>query len=197
MGDLGCVPWSTRASSAASGPSRYGAAARYTLCMTRAGVQRPNARRGSLLPRRRGVSNAALALATLAGLFTSYVVHTELFYPPNRAWMVVVLAASYVGLFTAFRVIDDQDWGGITLAVVAATAVSAAVWPSVGSKLVDGLKAPGGLLYVGNPIIWIVPAPNCIGGAVGLYVLFRAVHPSRTGWLAFVAAASIGVNRRR
>ena len=141
-----------------------------------------------LLPRGRGVSNAALALATLAGIFTSYVVHTELFYPPNRVGMVMVLAASYFGLFTAFRVIDETNWGGITLAVAAAAAVSVAAWPSVVPRLVDGLKAPGGLLYVGNPIMWVVPALTCVGGALGLYLLFRAVHPSRTGWIAFVGA---------
>ena len=143
-----------------------------------------------LLPRARGVSNAALALATLAGVFTSYVVHTELFFPPNRVWMVVVLAAVFFGFFTAFRVIDEQSWGGITLAVAAAATVSAAVWSSVGPKLIDGLKAPGGLVYAGDPAIWIVAALTCIGTALGLYVLFRAVHPSRTGWIALVAAAS-------
>ena len=143
-----------------------------------------------LLPRGRGVSNAALALATLAGIFTSYAVHTELFYPPNRVWMVMVLAASYVGLFTAMRVIDERNWGGITLAAAATAAVSAAVWSSIGAKLLAGLKAPGGLVYVGNPVMWIVIALTGIGAALGLYVLFRAVHPSRAGWIAFAAAAS-------
>lgn len=143
-----------------------------------------------LLPRGRGVSNAAVALATLAAVFTSYVVHTELFFAPNRVWMVMVLVAAFVGLFTAFRLIDELDWGGITLAVAATAAVTAAMWPSVGPKLIDGLKAPGGLVYVGDPTIWIVAALTCIGAALALYVLFRAMHPSRTGWIALVAAAS-------
>ena len=40
-----------------------------------------------VLPRGRGVSNAALAFVTLTGVFSVYVVHTELFHPANRVWM--------------------------------------------------------------------------------------------------------------
>ena len=41
-----------------------------------------------------------------------------------------------------------------------------------------------------TPPTWVVPVLACIGAALGLFVLFRAVHPSRTGWIALVAAAS-------
>ena len=140
-----------------------------------------------VLPRGRRVSNAALALATLAGIFTSYVVHTELFYPANRAWMVTVLVASLIALFGAFRAIEELRWGGVALTVVAGTVFVAGVWP----RLAAGLKAPDGLLHVGNPIMWIVLVLACISAVLALYVLSRVVHPSRTGWVALVAAASL------
>ena len=140
-----------------------------------------------VLPRGRGVSNAALALVTLAGMFTSYVVHTELFYPANRALMVTVLVASLIALFGAFRAIEELRWGGVALTVVAGAAFVAGVWP----RLAAGLEAPAGLLHVGNPVMWIVPVLACIGAVLALYVLSRVVHPSRTGWIALVAAASL------
>ena len=95
-----------------------------------------------VLPRSRAVSNAALALATLAGLFTAYVVHTELFHPANRVWMVLGLAASLFALFTACRAIDNLRYGGIVLTAAAALTVAAAGWSEVGPKLQAGMKEP-------------------------------------------------------
>ena len=142
------------------------------------------------LPWGRGLSNAALALATLAGVFTAYVVHTELFHPSNRVWMIMVLAASLFTLFSAFRVIEEFRWGGIALTVAAALAVAAAAWPEVGPELQAGMSTPGGLLYVGNPAMWAVLALACTGSALALYVFSRVVHPSYWGGLAMLAAAS-------
>ena len=142
------------------------------------------------LPWTRGVSNAALALATLAGVFTAYVVHTELFHPSNRVWMIMVLAASTFALFVAFRVIDDFRWAGFALAAASALAVVVAAWPEVGPELQAGISTPGGLLYVGSPAMWTALAVACTGSALALYVLSRFVHPSRWGGLALLAAAS-------
>ena len=142
------------------------------------------------LPRARGVSNAALALATLAGVFTAYVVHTELFHPSNRIWLIAVLAASAFALFTAFRVIDDFRWAGFALAAASALGVVVAAWPEVGPELQSGMSTPGGLLYVGSPAMWTALAVACAGSALALYVLSKVLHPSRWGGLAVLAAAS-------
>ncbi len=142
------------------------------------------------LPWGRGVSNAALALATLAGVFTAYVIHTELSHPSNLVWMIVTLAASLLALFTAFRVIDELRWGGLALMVAAALAVVAAAWPEVGPELQAGLSARGGLIYVGSPVMWTLLALGCTGAALMLYVLARFVPPFRWGGFALLAAAS-------
>ena len=142
------------------------------------------------LPWTRSVSNAALALATLAGVFTTYVVHTELFHPSNRVWMIMVLAASVFALFSAFRVIEDLRWGGFALTAAAALAVVVAAWAEVGPELQAGMSTPGGLLYVGSPAMWIALVVACTGSALALYVFSRVVHPSRWGGLALLAAAS-------
>ena len=143
------------------------------------------------LPWTRGVSNAALALATLAGVFTAYVVHTELFHPSNRVWMIMVLAASAFALFTAFRVIDDFRWAGFALAAASALGVVVAAWPEVGPELQAGISTPGGLLYVGSPAMWTALAVACAGSALALYVLSKVLHPSRWGGLAVLAAGVV------
>ena len=140
------------------------------------------------LPWGRRVSNAALALATLAGVFTAYVVHTELFHPANRVWMVMVLAASWFALFSAFRVIEELRWGGIVLTVVAALAVAAAGWPEIGPELRSGMSTPGGLLYVGNPAMWAVLVLVCGGFVSALYLLVRRAQPFRWGGFALLTA---------
>ena len=143
-----------------------------------------------LLPGRRAVSNAALTLATLAGLFTVYVVHTELFHPANRVWMILVLAASLFALFTGFRVIDNLRFGGIVLTGAAALAVAAAGWSEVGPKLLAGMREPRGLLYVGSPAMWSALGLSGTGLAVGLYVFVRrGGRHLGSGRVALLAAA--------
>ena len=143
------------------------------------------------LPPGRGVSNAALALATLAGVFTVYLVHTDLFHPSNRIWMTMVLAACLFALFTAFRVIDEFRWGGFALTVAAALAVAAAGWPEVAPKLLTGMRTPGGLLYVGSPVGWTALAVACVGSPLALYVLYKRVRVFRGGALALLTTTLI------
>ena len=144
-----------------------------------------------VLPRGKDVSNAAFALVTLAGVFSVYLVHTDLFHPANRVWMILVLAASLFALFTAFRVIENLRYGGIVLTAAAALAVSAAGWPEVGPRLLAGMKSPSGLLYVGNPAMWTVLVLAVAGIALVSYVLSRrGVLHFRSGGLALVATAS-------
>ena len=141
------------------------------------------------LPRTNAVSNVALALTTLAGVFTVHVVHTELFHPSNTVWMTLILIASLFALITAFRVIEDLRWGGFALTGAAASAVVVAAWPEVGPGLQSGMSTPGGLLYVGSPAMWTVLALVCTGSALTFYILPKAVHPSRWGGIALLAAA--------
>ena len=101
--------------------------------------------------------------------------------------MVTVLVASLIALFGAFRAIEELRWGGVALTVVAGAAFVAGVWP----RLAAGLEAPAGLIHVGNPVMWIVLVLACVGAVLALYVLSKVVHPSRTGWIALVAAASL------
>lgn len=144
-----------------------------------------------VLPWGRGASNATLALVTVAGVFTGYVVHTELFHPENRIRMIVMLAASVFTLFTAFRVIESIRCGGIVLTGAAALAVAAAGWPAFGPKLLSGMGVPGDLLYVGSPAMWILLVLPVAGVALVLYLLSRlGVRPLRSGGLALVAVAS-------
>ena len=147
-----------------------------------------------VLPEGRGVSNAALALATLVGVFTSYVVHTELFHPANRVWMFVVLAASLFALYTAFRVIENLRYGGMVLTVAAALAVVVAGSPEFGPRLVAGMRSPHGLLYVGGAAMWtvlVLAAASFASFALVLYVLSkRGVRCFGSGGLALLAAVS-------
>ena len=144
-----------------------------------------------VLPRGRAVSNAVLALATLAGLFTVYVIHTELFHPANRVWMILVLAASLFALFTAFRVIENLRYGGFVLTAAAVLAVVAAGWTEIGPRLLAGMREPRGLLYVGSPSTWTLLGLACAGLAGVLYVLARRGGGIfRSGRLALLAAAS-------
>lgn len=144
-----------------------------------------------VLPWRRGASNATLALVTVAGIFASYVVHTELFHPGNRISMILMVAAAAVTLFTAFRVIDSARYGGIVLTGAAALAVVAAGWPEVGPKLLAGMRSPRGLLNVGSPAMWTVLVLAGAGCALVLYVSSRrGVRWFQSGGLALLAAAS-------
>ena len=67
-------------------------------------------------------SNALLALATVGGVTTAHVVHTDL-WAAAPAVVVLLCAASGFALFVAFRVIDDRPWTGwLSAAALAALA---------------------------------------------------------------------------
>ncbi len=75
---------------------------------------------GSLLLLRRSklIANAVVSLVVLASVATAYIIHTDLYSPENRINLITVcITASFV-LFVAFRVIDQQRWGGVSLSVV-------------------------------------------------------------------------------
>ena len=72
-----------------------------------------------LLSRFRLIANAALSLAVLASVATAYIVHTDLYLTGDRVVLILLCAAFGVGLFTAFRVIDDLRWGGAVLSAAA------------------------------------------------------------------------------
>ena len=64
-------------------------------------------------------ANVALALVTVAGVLTAYVVHTELFYPENRAVLIGICVVGAFALFVAFSVVDERRWGGALLSAAA------------------------------------------------------------------------------
>ena len=68
--------------------------------------------------RRRWLANAALALATLASVGTAHVVHTELYLSGHWVILVLLSIAAGAALFVAFRIIDEQRWGGIALSAM-------------------------------------------------------------------------------
>ena len=69
--------------------------------------------------RRRWLANAALALATLTSVGTAHLVHTELYLGGNWVVLILLSVAAGAALFVAFRIIDEQRWGGIVLTAVA------------------------------------------------------------------------------
>ena len=143
--------------------------------------------------RSRTASNAALALVTLAGLITAYVVHTELFYTGNRFWMFAVCAAEGVALFVAFRLIDDYRWGGLSLSVAASLPLFALIWSRVWPMLTSGIVTPGGLLYVGNPVMWVGLIALCAGSAIALLAMTRVVEAARWGGVTLLVVTSFVV----
>ena len=75
---------------------------------------------GSLVAlRSKLAANTALSLVTLGGVFTAYIVHTELFFPENRAALIAICGAALFALFVAFRVIDELRWGGVVISAAA------------------------------------------------------------------------------
>ena len=147
---------------------------------------------GALVLPRGSVSNAALAFVTLAGVFTGYVVHTELFHPANQVWMVPLLATTWFALFTAFRVIDNLRLGGIVLTIAAALAVVASGWPEFGPKLLAGMTPHP--VPMGGGALWTVLVLGSAGFALLLYVFSRGgtrrTRHSRSGAFALLAAVS-------
>ena len=88
---------------------------------------------GALLFLRPGpVANASLALVVAVGVFTLYLIHTDLYYQNNRAALIAVAGAAWFALFVAFRVIDELRWGGGALAAAAL----------LGLALIVGRSAP-------------------------------------------------------
>ena len=71
-----------------------------------------------------GIANATLSLVVLASGATAYIIHTDLYAPENRLNLITVYIAALFVLFVSFRVIDQQHWGGITLAAVALIGLS-------------------------------------------------------------------------
>ena len=71
-----------------------------------------------LLRRSKLIANAILSLVVLASGMTAYIIHTDLFAGENQFNLITVCVAAMFGLFVAFRVIDQQRWGGSTLLAV-------------------------------------------------------------------------------
>ena len=133
------------------------------------------------------VGNGALALVTLAGIFTAYLVHTELFFLGNRVWMVSACATAGVSLFVAFRLIDELRWGGLALSVIAAVFAGVVTWAEAGPEILRGLRTPGGLFYISSATMWLALVGLCACSGIVLYTMSRVVDASR--WGAFTSVA--------
>ena len=92
--------------------------------------------------RSRTAANVALALVTLVGVFTAYLVHTDLFQ--SRSWTTVIgmCGAGTFALFVAFRIMDERRWGGIVLSAAALAVVGAIVGPTVAMSLLASDELP-------------------------------------------------------
>ena len=73
--------------------------------------------------------NAVLTLGTMASVGTAHVVHTELYLGGNWVGLVLLSVAAGAALFVAFRIIDEQRWGGVVLSAVALTGLIIVVAP--------------------------------------------------------------------
>ena len=93
-----------------------------------------------LLLRSALMANIVLSLVVLGGVFTAHIVHTELYFPENRAALIAACAAAGFALFTAFRVIDERRWGGAALAAAAL----------LGIGVVAGGRSAGGVPVSGD-----------------------------------------------
>ncbi len=74
---------------------------------------------GPLFFLRSHLVNVVLSLVVLAGIATTYIIHTDLYFPENRVALAASCIAAYFVLFVSFRVIDEQRWGGVVLSAVA------------------------------------------------------------------------------
>ena len=104
-----------------------------------------------VLIRPRLAANAALALLTLGGVFTAYLAHTELFYPGNRAALIVICGAGGFALFVAFTVVDERRLGGVLLSA-AALAVVGVLIISTAIDEDNAAAEPSSWLYDGSTI---------------------------------------------
>ena len=73
------------------------------------------------LARSTRVVNAMLTLGTLASVGTAHLVHTELYLGGNWVVLILLSIAAGAALFVAFRIMDEQRWGGIALSAMALT----------------------------------------------------------------------------
>ena len=140
--------------------------------------------------RYRAVGNGLFALVTFVGVFTSYLVHTELFYADNRVWLVVIGAASLFALYVAFNLIDDFRWGGLALSLAASLAVGIFVWQQGWPILESGLERPGGLFDWGNPVMYVGLIALFVAAVFALRLLDRLFSALYWGvfWCLAVAA---------
>ena len=141
--------------------------------------------------RSRTASNAALALVTLAGVFTTYIVHTELFHPANRIWLVIFCAAAGIALFAAFRLIDEARRGGPILTAAALIPFAALTWlivaPMLQPRLMNGFNTLRGLFELGSFVTWAALIGMCAGTMLALLLWFKVAGPLR--WSGVTLAA--------
>ena len=140
--------------------------------------------------RSRVTGNVLFALVTFVGVFTAYLVHTELFYADNRVWLVVIGAGALFALYVAFNLIDDFRWAGLALSLAASLAVGVVGWQQGWPILDAGLSYPGGFLEWDNPFMYVGLALLCIGAAFGLYAAHRKFSALSWGvfWCVAIAA---------
>ena len=81
----------------------------------------------AFLARSTGGVNAMLTLGTLASVGTAHLVHTELYLGGHWVVLILLSVAAGAALFVAFRIIDEQRWGGIVLATAALTGLGIVV----------------------------------------------------------------------
>ena len=139
--------------------------------------------------RSRTAANAALAVVTLACVFTAYIVHTELYHPGNRVAMVAICGVALFALFVAFQVIDERRWGGVVLSAAALFAVSSPLWPD----LITGLSNQGGVLSLNDPRFWVALIGTCGAVLLAVFAASRVVDQSYWGIAALLAVLAVGV----
>ncbi len=146
----------------------------------------------ALCLRSRTAGNTALALVTLAGIFTVYIVHTELFYPANRIWLVGFCTAAGIALFAGFRLMDETRRGGSALTAVALLPFAALTWqivaPTLLPRLVNGLSVLRGLLDLGSIVMWAGLLGVCAVSALALLLWLRAAGSYRWGGAILIGA---------
>ena len=133
------------------------------------------------------VGNGTLALVTCAGIFTAFIVHTELFYPANRVWLVVVCVATFFTLFVAYRIIDEFRWGGLGLVLIAVVVAATVAWAEAGPEIKRGLSTPGGLIHMRSIWMWLALVGVCACSGPALHLMSRIVVPSHWGGFALMA----------
>ena len=139
--------------------------------------------------RSKPAANAALAMVTLACVFTAYVVHTELFYPGNRLALAAICGAALFGLFVAFQVIDERRWGGVVLSAVALVAVSSPLWPD----MAVGISEAGRRAVTERTQVLDCPDRSMRSRGARRVRASRVVDESHWGVAALLAVLSVGV----